>query len=222
MSDARISDAPFPNVVTTEAGLRELYREPAPATRSKVIPELDDTARAFIAHSPFMLLATADTDGNCDVSPRGGPPGFCRALDERRLVIPDLNGNNLIDSISNVAAGGHAGLLFVVPGRDETLRVNGRAWVTVDDAILDSFTDQLRRPRSAIGIEVAQVYVHCAKAFRRGRVWEPEAWAELEAAPTGAVMLTCQMNLDRTAEEMAAWLEKGYEAGLAEDRPVSG
>jgi PPOX class probable FMN-dependent enzyme len=212
-------DAPFPNVLTTEEELRERYREPHRAVKAKIVPALEASAREFIGLSPFVLVSTADEAGNCDVSPRGGPPGFVKVLDDNRLVIPDLNGNNLLDTISNVLRGGHAGLLFIVPGKDETLRVNGRAWVTVDDEILDGFSE-LRRPTCAIGVEVAQVYIHCAKAFRRGRVWQPAAWEELAAAPSAARMLTCQIGLDTPVEELERQLEVGYAAGLEADRPV--
>ena len=212
-------DAPFPHVLASEAELLELYHAPSKAVRAKVVPALDSTARAFIGLSPFVLVSTADADGNCDVSPRGGPAGFVKVLDDHRIVIPDLNGNNLLDTIRNVLAGGRIGLLFVAPGKDETLRVNGGAWVTVDDEILDGFTE-LRRPKCAIAVGVEQVYVHCAKAFRRGRVWDPESWAELAAAPSAAQMLTCQVGLDTPVEEMERWLEESYVIGLEADRPV--
>jgi PPOX class probable FMN-dependent enzyme len=212
-------DAPFPHVLTTEEELGELYRAPHRAVKAKIVPALDASARDFIGLSPFVLVGTADADGSCDVSPRGGPPGFVQVLDDNRLAIPDLNGNNLLDTIRNVVSGGRVGLLFTVPGKDETLRVNGRAWVTVDDEILDGFTE-LRRPKCAIGVEVAQVYIHCAKAFRRGRVWDPHSWAELAAAPSAARMLICQVGLDMTVEDLERSLEEGYAVGLAEDRPV--
>ena len=144
-----------------------------------------------------MLVGTAGTDGGCEVSPRGGPPGFVQVLDEQRLAIPDLSGNNLLDSISNVVRNPYVGLLFVLPGRDETLRVNGRAWLTTDDAVLDGFTAELKRPKAAIGVEVVDAFVHCAKSFRRGQVWDPATWAP-EAAPSAAELLTCHIELEAT------------------------
>jgi PPOX class probable FMN-dependent enzyme len=206
-------------VLSSPEDLLKRYHEPSKAVKRKIVPALDPTARAFIGLSPFVVVSTADAAGNCDVSPRGGPAGFVKVLDEHRLVIPDLNGNNLLDTIRNVLSGGRAGLLFIVPGKDETLRVNGRAFVTVDDEILDRFTE-LRRPKCAVGIAVEQVYVHCAKAFRRGQVWDPESWAALAAAPSAAQMLTCQVGLDTPVEEMERWLEESYVTGLEADRPL--
>ncbi len=139
-------DTPFPSVLTSVNDLRELYRQPSKLAAGKIIDHVDETSASFIAQSPYHLLATSHADGRCDVSPRGGPPGFVKVLDQKRVVIPDLNGNNLLDSLQNVIDNPQAGLLFLVPGRDETLRVNGRAWLTTDDAILDLFVDELRRP----------------------------------------------------------------------------
>ena len=142
------------------------------------------------------------------MSPRGGPPGFVQVLDAQRLAIPDLSGNNLVDSITNIVRNPHVGLLFVLPGRDETLRVNGRAWLTTDDAVLDGFTAELRRPKAAIGVEVVDTFVHCAKSFRRGQVWDPASWAP-DVAPSAAELLTCHIELDATPEQLAANLETG-------------
>ena len=173
-----MADAPFEQVITTEEALRELYRQPHDLVRRKKIGRLDDGCRAVIAIAPLVLVGTSGPDGRCEVSPRGGPAGFVQVLDEHRLAIPDLGGNNLLDSMTNIIANPHVGLLFVLPGREETLRVNGRAWLTTDDAVLDGFTAELRRPKSAIGVEVTDAFVHCAKSFRRGQVWDPR---ELDA-----------------------------------------
>lgn len=210
-------DAPFRHTLSSEADLGELYREPSSLVRRKVIDHLDPTAQTFVASSPFVLVATSDDTGRCDVSPRGGPPGFVKVLDGKRLALPDLSGNNLLDTIRNVIRQGHAGLLFVLPGREETLRVNGRAWVTVDDDVLDLFTE-LRRPKAALALEVDEVYVHCAKSFRRGAVWDASTYAAL-LAPSAAEMLTCQLNLDTPAENTAAALEQAYVRDLEADRP---
>jgi PPOX class probable FMN-dependent enzyme len=147
-------DAPFAHVLTTVEELRTHYREPSRLVQRKKVEHLDDVTRSFIAASPFVLLATASVDGTCDVSPRGGPPGFVRVLDDRRLALPDLSGNNLLDSLINLASNAHVGLLFLIPGRDETLRVDGRAWVTTDPELLGRWDDELARPKTAIGVEV--------------------------------------------------------------------
>ena len=135
-------DTPFDHVLTTVDELRELYRQPSRLVQGKKVGTLDDATRTFIAASPFVLLATAAADGSCDVSPRGGPPGFVRALDDRRLALPDLSGNNLLDSLVNLTSNPHVGLLFLLPGRDETLRVDGRAWVTVDPTVLELWDER--------------------------------------------------------------------------------
>ncbi len=212
--------APFPGVITDEAALAELYRSPSKLVAQKVVGALEEQAKAFIAASPFVLVATSDGEGACDVSPRGGPAGFVKVLDDHRLLLPDLNGNNLIDTIRNVVRNGHVGMLFVLPGRDETLRLNGRAWVTTDPTLLGSWDDELRTPKSAIAVEVSQVFIHCAKSFRRGKVWDPEAWAAFASAPQAIEILACQVDLGMSVEEAAAGLEAGYVRGLAEDLPA--
>ena len=209
--------APFENVITSLEALRELYREPSELVQRKKIARLDAGCRAVIEAAPLVLVATSRPDGGCEVSPRGGPAGFVQVLDEERVAIPDLSGNNLVDSISNIVRNPHVGLLFVLPGRDETLRVNGRAWLTTDDAVLDGFTAELRRPKAAIGVEVVDAFVHCAKSFRRGQVWDPASWAP-DVAPSAAELLTCHIELDATPEQLAANLEKGYARDLAAER----
>jgi PPOX class probable FMN-dependent enzyme len=212
-----MADVPFDHVITTQDAVRELYRHPHELVRRKKVAALDDGCRAVIAATPLVLLATSGTDGTCEVSPRGGPPGFVQVLDAHRLAIPDLAGNNLLDTITNIVANPHVGLLFVLPGREETLRVNGRAWLTTDDAVLDGFTAELKRPKAAIGVAVAEAFVHCAKSFRRGQVWEPASWMP-DAAPSAAEMLTCHIQLEATPDELAADLEQGYAHDLAAER----
>lgn len=212
-----MTTAPFEQVITTVDELRQLYRHPSDLVRRKKIDRLDDGCRAVIAAAPLVLVATARADGGCEVSPRGGPAGFVQVLDEQRLAIPDLNGNNLLDTITNIVVNPHVGLLFVLPGRDETLRVNGRAWLVTDDDVLDGFTAELRRPKAAIGVEVVDAFVHCAKSFRRGQVWDPASWTP-DVAPSAAELLTCHIQLDATPDQLAADLEAGYARDLAADR----
>jgi len=209
--------APFANVISSLEALRDLYREPSELVRRKKIAHLDDGCRAVIEAAPLVLVGTSRPDGGCEVSPRGGPAGFVQVLDEQRLAIPDLSGNNLADSIRNIVLNPHVGRLCVLPGRDETLRVNGRAWLTTDDAVLDGFTAELRRPKAAIGVEVIDAFVHCAKSFRRGHVWEPASW-DPDVAPSAAELLTCHIQLDATPEQLAANLEQGYARDLAAER----
>ena len=209
-------DAPFQATVDTMAALREIYREPHQLVIDKKVTALTEPIQRFIASAPFCLLATSDTDGLCDVSPRGGPPGFVRVLDEQRIVIPDLTGNNLIDSLSNIVANGNVGLLFVIPGRDETLRLEGKAVLTTDPALLALWDDELRTPKVAIGIEVRTAYMHCAKAFRRGRVWDAESWSELDAPDA------CELLPGATTPEITKLirdaLDEGYVQALADEK----
>lgn len=174
----------FDRVVSDEDSLRELYRAPSELVRQKVLRSLDDHARRFIAASPFVLIGTTSADGTGDVSPKGGPEGFVVVLDDHHLAVPDLSGNNLLDSITNVVNGSGIGLLFLVPGVDETLRVNGTACITVDEHVLDACAVKDRRPKAAIGVTVTQQYMHCAKAFRRSRLWDPAAQVDRASLPS--------------------------------------
>lgn len=198
--------------------LRELYREPNNLVRSKLKSSLDAASVKFVERCPFVLVGTLGADGKLDVSPRGGPSGFVRVRSDGTIAIPDLNGNNLIDSLRAIVETGRVGLLFVMPGRDETLRVNGRAFVTGDPSVLGEFTNELRTPKSAIVVEPDEVFIHCAKAFRRGEIWNPESWSALADAPDGADILTCQLELPPDAElTLRDNLEKSYVEGLAAD-----
>jgi PPOX class probable FMN-dependent enzyme len=212
---------PFSNVITDIAQLEELYRTPSSGAANKEIAELDKPSRDFISASPFVLVGTSDNDGNGDVSPKGGHPGFVKVIDEKRLVIPDLNGNNRLDSLRNIVTNPHIGLLFLVPERGETLRVNGQAWVTVDDDILDIFTEEYRRPTTAIAVRVDTAYMHCAKCIRRGGLWDPESWAASQDAPTGVDLLAAHLNLDESSKDkLTANLEKSYLHDLETDKPL--
>jgi PPOX class probable FMN-dependent enzyme len=156
---------------------------------AKQIDHLDGHCRALIAHSPFLVMATAGADGRCDSSPRGGPAGFVRVLDDHRLAIPDLAGNNRLDSLENILEHPGVGLLFFVPGLDETLRVNGAAQLSNDVAVLDVCTINDVRPRLVVAVRVEAAYIHCAKALRRSGLWQPELWPDTSGLPTIACVL---------------------------------
>src|SRR5207248_6499030 len=178
----------FRDVVTDEKDLRALLGTPSEVALKKQIAALDGHCRALIAHAPFMLLATAGADGRCDVSPKGDPPGFARVLDDTHLVIPDRPGNKRLDGMRNILENPHVGLIFLVPARGETLRVNGRAAITRDPELLARMEVGGKRPLLAIGVEVEEVFLHCAKAFKRSRLWEPERWPDLAALASSARM----------------------------------
>ncbi len=205
--------------IASLAELRARYAEPSQLVQKKKAARLEPAARALIEACPFALLATSDASGRCDVSPRGGDPGFIRVLDEQHLLVPDLGGNNLLDSLQNILENPHAGLLFVTPGRDETLRVDGRASLTDEPVLLDLFTE-VRRPRTAIVLEIDAVFIHCAKAFRRAKVWTPEAWPALPSSPTAVEVLREQLALPTPVAELTSYLERSYAEELAAEQKV--
>jgi uncharacterized protein len=202
---------PFEHAVTTIAEIRALYPAPARPSVSKEVDHLDGHCRAFIAHSTFVVMATGDADGSCDVSPKGGPPGFVAVLDEHRLAIPDLSGNNRLDSITNLIERPGIALLFCIPGLDETLRVNGTAAITTDPEVLETAETRGIRPRLAIGVDVETAFIHCAKALRRGAVWQPEQWPDTASLPSIACILRDHYALpDLDLDAVAARLDESY------------
>jgi uncharacterized protein len=171
-------------VVESEEELRTLYGFPGERAVAKEQSRLDDGCRAFIAHSPFLVMGTAGADGRCDVSPKGDAPGFVQVLDDRRLVIPDRLGNNRLDGMRNVVENPHVGLIFFIPGREDTLRVNGRARIVRDEALLERLAVAGKRPVTALVVEVEQCFLHCARAFKRAGLWQPERWPDAAAVPS--------------------------------------
>ena len=183
----------FDDVLTTEQELRAIIGVPGERSLLKERRSIDDHNRAFIAQSPFLLMATSGADGRCDVSPKGDAPGFVQVLDDRRLVIPERPGNKRLDGMLNLLANPHVGLIFLVPGREETLRVNGRAWITRDAPLLERCIAHGKAPLVAIGVEVEQCFLHCPKAFIRSRLWQPHAWPAADTLPTMACVLFDQI-----------------------------
>ena len=164
--------------ITSEQELRDLYGHPGERAVAKERPVLNADCRAFIAHAPFLVMGTAGADGRCDVSPKGDAPGFVHVLDERHLAIPDRLGNNRLDGLRNILENDHVGLIFFIPGREDTLRVNGRARIARDEALLDRLAVNGKRPVTALVVEVEQAFMHCARAFKRAGLWEPARWPE--------------------------------------------
>lgn len=153
------------------------------------LDHLDAHCRAFIAHAPFVALGTTNPDGTGDVSPKGGPPGFVKVLDDHHLAIGDLPGNNRLDGLSNVITTGSVGTLFVIPGRGETLRVNGRGSVSREAGVLETCAIAGARPPTALVIEVVEAFLHCSKAFLRSGLWEPERWPDTAGVASLATMV---------------------------------
>jgi len=201
----------FTDAVTDLAELRALVGEPSELAKKKQIDHLDAHCVEFIAHAPFLVLATADAAGECDASPKGDAPGFVMVLDERHLVIPDRPGNKRFDGMRNILENPHVGLIFFVPGREETLRVNGRATITRAPALLDRMEVGGKRPTLAIGVEVEEVFMHCAKAFKRSGLWHPDKWPDTSTmAPAACMLFDHAKPTDQTVEELARRLEIAY------------
>jgi uncharacterized protein len=200
----------FRDLVTSEDALRTLVGTPSELALKKQIAVLDAHCRDFIAHAPFVLIATSGADGTCDVSPKGDAPGFVRVLDERHLAIPDRPGNKRLDGMRNILGNPHVGLIFLIPGRRETLRVNGRACITQNQDLLGSLIAMGKRPLLAIGVEVEEVYLHCAKAFIRSSLWQPDRWPKVERLATAAQMFWDQAKPACTVEELAQHIDEGY------------
>jgi len=189
------------------ATLRALYAAPQPRAVKKQLPRLDMHCRRFIALSPFVILATTDAEHHLDASPRGGPPGFVKVTEAGDLLLPDSPGNNRLDSFENILATGQVGLLFLIPGFDETLRVNGKAALSRADADIAACTSEVRAPKLVVRVAVEAAYLHCAKAFLRSRLWEPEARVDRATLPTAGRMISEQTGLhvpDETREAMVA------------------
>lgn len=194
-------------------GLRSIYREPSRTSLDKEVDHLDVHCRDFIAHTPFLVLASTTASGDrLDVSPKGGPAGFVKVLDERRLAIPDMAGNNRLDSLRNIVEGGSVALLLMVPGVEETMRVNGTATVSTEPEILDACPIAGRRPNACVVVEVRTAFIHCAKALKRSSLWNAEKWPDTSDMATPACMLRDHIGLDMTVEDTQARLDEGYAA----------
>ncbi len=196
--------------VTSLGELRGHYEEPSEAAVKKQIDRLDDFCRRFIALSPFVCLSTADADGRVDCSPRGDAPGFVKVCDDRRLLLPDRRGNNRIDSLQNIVSNPHVGLLFLIPGVDETLRINGRASIVTDTARLEPLTAQGKVPTSALEVTAEEIYFHCGKALKRSRLWAPETQIERSAFPSLGEIIAGQTRL-MSKEDCDAYIQESYE-----------
>ncbi len=171
--------------ITTIEQLRAIIGEPNPMTKLKVLSELDEIATAFIKRSPFLVLATADREGNQDASPKGDGPGFVAVEDSRTLLIPERKGNKLAYGYLNILSNPHVGLIFMVPATGETLRVNGTAELTADPAVCQLLTARGARALLAIRVHIHECFFHCAKAFIRSQLWKPETWPEQDRISFG-------------------------------------
>lgn len=195
--------------VTSEAELRELLGEPAPHAARKARSALHAMDREWLAHSPLCLIATSGGDGSCDVSPKGDPPGFVKVLDEHTVAIPDRPGNRRIDGFRNVLANPHVGLIHLVPGRGDTLRINGRARIVREAPFFDSMTVKRNRPVLALVVEVEEVFFHCSKAFLRSGTWSPGSWRP-DALPSRAKVSKALERQDDPLEVLEEYYGPSY------------
>lgn len=178
-----------PHTLDTEAQLRALIGEPAALTCTKIAPRINRLTRQWIERSPLVCLATSDSAGGCDVSPRGDPAGFVRILDDRTLLLPERPGNRIADSLRNILANPHVALLFVVPGVSDTFRVNGRATLTTDAGLLAPCAVEGQVPRLGILVDVQSAYTQCSKAFIRSDFWNPQRHLAPGSMPSGGAVL---------------------------------
>lgn len=208
-------DAQIPEAVTSEPDLRALYPRPSRGAVGKEIALIDQHCRRFIELSPFLCIGTMGARSRGDVSPRGGAPGFVHVLDERRLAIPDRPGNNRLDSFSNLLVEPGVALLFLVPGFEEVLRVNGLGRITTDPQLMARFVVDGKPPRAVLIVEVREAQLHCGKAVRRAALWDPQAQVDRATAfaSTGEV-LRDQLKLTMEARIIDEAVEKDARENL--------
>jgi uncharacterized protein len=194
--------------------IRELYGEPGERAVKKQLARLEKHSRAFIALSPFIVIASADPTGRCDASPKGDAPGFVRVLDDETLLIPDRLGNNRVDTIGNLLSAPGIGLIFFVPGLRETLRVNGRARITTDPALLETCAVNGKAPRSGILVTAEEVYFHCGKALIRSDLWNPAKHVAQAGFPSLGRIIAEQIDDGRSIEESERATAESYRTRL--------
>ena len=202
------------SIIEDISEIREIYGYPMERTVKKQLPRLEKHSRAFIAMSPFIVMATCDAEGRCDASPKGDAPGFVTVLDDETLLIPDRLGNNRVDSIGNILQHPRVGLIFLVPGLRETLRVNGRAQITTDPELLAATAFNEKTPRSGILVTVDEVYFHCGKAMIRSDLWNPEKHVARDAFPSLGIVIAEQIGQRVEPKEAEHATEESYRTRL--------
>jgi len=207
---AKMNDA---HQITDSGTLRQIYGEPMKLALEKVVTRIDRMCRTLIERAPFVVIATADAEGRQDVSPKGDAPGFVEILDEHTLAIPDRKGNNRLDGMENVLQNPNVGLLFMVPGFRETLRVNGRARISADPELCARFAVQGKAPATVMLIDVDEAFIHCGKALIRSRLWEPDAQVAKGEMPTPGQLFKMK-DQAADADAVNARLEKNYREEL--------
>jgi PPOX class probable FMN-dependent enzyme len=202
--------------ITSLAELVDVVGTPIPRVAQKERQVLDPMDVVWISRSPFLLIATSAVDGSCDVSPKGDPAGFVRVLDERTMAVPERPGNRRVDGYRNVLSNPHVGLIFLVPGRNDTLRVNGRARLVRDAPYFDAMVVKGHRPILALEVDVEEVFYHCAKAFLRSGLWTPESW-DPDGLPPRAEIAAALERPDMTRAELDKYYGPEYATRLYQD-----
>lgn len=198
------------HLVTTRDQLLALFGPVSSLAAVKAIPRLDEHCRRFISLSPFLVIGSADPDGRADTSPKGDPPGFVQVLDDTTIAIPDRPGNNRIDTLRNLVENPECAVIFFIPGVDETLRLNGRARISTDPALLARMQVQGKPPILAIVVEIREAYLHCAKALKRARLWDPDSRVARDALPSLGRMVLDQTGLAEPIAAVEARIEQSY------------
>jgi PPOX class probable FMN-dependent enzyme len=200
-------------LINDETELRDVLGSPSPRARDKVRDRLHALDRAWLAASPFCLLSTADADGRCDVSPKGDPAGFAHVIDDTTIALPERPGNRRADGYLNILANPHVGLVFLVPGRGDTLRINGSARIVRDAPFFDALKVKGHRPQLALLVTVEEVFFHCAKAFLRSELWEPASWHP-DAVPSRAAIAQSLERPEDSLEELQRYYGPDYARAL--------
>lgn len=198
----------FEEVVESLEDIRSLIGDPVPPVVAKVMDRIDDISRRIIEKSPFIVLASASNEAYPDISPKGDPAGFVKVLDEKFIAIPDRPGNKRVDTFTNILQNPYLAVIFMIPGKGETLRVTGECRIVRDKALRESMAVNGRVPEFATVIHVERVLIHCPKCMLRSKMWKPEAWPDASETAGIAEAMVTHARLDTTAEELDAMAEK--------------
>lgn len=200
--------------ITSREELRSHYRDASGLAVKKELTRLDHHARSSIARSPIVMIGSADATGNADVTPKGDRPGFVSVLNDTTIAIPDRPGNNRLDTWENLLVNPAVGLIFLIPGMNETLRINGTAKITVDQALRETLAVDGKLPVSVLIVEIKACYMHCAKAFMRSELWKPETWPDRATLPTLGQILADQVAASETPDALDASLDEAYSRSM--------
>ena len=202
MTNPVVRFSQFEGVISSIDEIRQVLREPMPSIAVKAIDHIDGVCRAIITKSPFIVMASADGRGYPDISPKGDPEGFVRILDEKHLVIPDRPGNRRVDTFQNLLQNPYLAIIFLIPGKGETLRVTGECRIVRDLSLRQSMSVKGRVPEFAVVLHVERVLIHCPKCVIRGGLWDPESWPDSSNTPGIGEAMVAHAKLDVTPDEL--------------------